>query len=323
MVPPEELEMAQPTTLPADFSEWDSGEAPVAQPAKPATARVAVPSTAERAHSKVSFSPAKVQPEVEKLFQPRQPDTLDMAAEKQEVEGKGKRKPMVLIGAVGSLVILLALGSFGYYKFRIKTIVLPPPVATLSATNASVPVTSNMPAATPASAPTPAASEPDRPNAQAAMMNHQLNAPSRIPNDLRMLAGKEPPPSSGFTSAGIEGLGGTPGNVFNGQNGPKVKIEAPRKMSISAGVAGGLLVQRSTPVYPQIAKEARVSGTVVLQATISKTGLIENLRVVSGPTMLRQSALDAVKSWRYRPYMLDGSPVEVETTVNVTFTLGG
>jgi protein TonB len=84
-----------------------------------------------------------------------------------------------------------------------------------------------------------------------------------------------------------------------------------------------LLVQRTTPVYPQIAKEARVSGTVVLQATISKAGLIENLRVISGPTMLRQSAQDAVKSWRYRPYMLDGAPVEVETTVNVTFTLGG
>jgi protein TonB len=321
MVPPEELEMAQPTTLPADFSEWDSGEAPAAQPAKPATARVAVPPAAERAHSKVSFSPAKVQPEVEKLFQPRKPSALEMAAEKQEVEDKGKRKPMVLAGAVGSLIILLALGSLSYYKFRTRTIVLPPPVAALPATNTSMPVTANLPAAT--TAPATAASEPDRPNAQAVAMSHQLNAPSRIPNDLRMLAGKEPPPSSGFVSAGMEGLGGTPGNVFNGQNGPKVKIEAPRKMSISAGVAGGLLVQRTTPVYPQIAKEARVSGTVVLQATISKAGLIENLRVISGPTMLRQSAQDAVKSWRYRPYMLDGAPVEVETTVNVTFTLGG
>jgi protein TonB len=102
-----------------------------------------------------------------------------------------------------------------------------------------------------------------------------------------------------------------------------VKVAAPRVMNISAGVAGGLLIQKTAPVYPQIAKEARVSGTVVIQATISKAGLITNLRVVNGPTMLRQPALDAVRTWRYRPYLLDGEPVEVETTVSVTFTLGG
>jgi protein TonB len=165
----------------------------------------------------------------------------------------------------------------------------------------------------------------DRQRAQAEAMNHQLNAPSRIPNDLKMLAGREAPPATGFASSGLDGMGGmgSPGNVFSGQNGPKVKIAAPTKMSISAGVAGGLLIQKTSPVYPQIAREARVSGTVVIQATISKSGTIENLRAVSGPTMLRQSALDAVKTWRYRPYMLDGEPVDVETTVSVNFTLGG
>jgi protein TonB len=84
-----------------------------------------------------------------------------------------------------------------------------------------------------------------------------------------------------------------------------------------------MLLQKTQPVYPPIAKAARVSGTVVLQATISKTGAIENLRVVSGPAMLQQAALDAVRSWRYRPYLLNNEPVEVETTVNVIFTLGG
>jgi protein TonB len=76
-------------------------------------------------------------------------------------------------------------------------------------------------------------------------------------------------------------------------------------------------------MYPPIAKAARVQGTVVLQATISKAGTIENLRVVSGPAMLQQAALDAVKTWRYKPYLLNNEPVEVETTVNVIFTLGG
>jgi protein TonB len=84
-----------------------------------------------------------------------------------------------------------------------------------------------------------------------------------------------------------------------------------------------MLLNKTTPIYPPIAKAARVSGTVILQATISKTGTIENLRVISGPAMLQQSAMDAVRSWRYRPYMLNGDPVEVETSVNVVFTLGG
>jgi len=92
---------------------------------------------------------------------------------------------------------------------------------------------------------------------------------------------------------------------------------------ISAGVAEGMLIEKTQPIYPPIAKAARVTGTVVLQVTISKTGEVERLRVVSGPAMLQQAALDAVKTWRYRPYLLNNEPVEVETTVNVIFTLAG
>jgi protein TonB len=102
-----------------------------------------------------------------------------------------------------------------------------------------------------------------------------------------------------------------------------VKQEAPKKVNISQGVATGLLLQKVQPTYPAIAKAARVQGTVVLQATISKNGSITNLRVQSGPAMLQQSALDAVRNWRYKPYLLNGDPVEVETTVNVVFSLGG
>jgi len=102
-----------------------------------------------------------------------------------------------------------------------------------------------------------------------------------------------------------------------------VKAAAPKTIKISGGVMVGNLLLKTQPVYPPIAKAARVSGTVVLQASISKTGSIENLKVVSGPAMLQQSAIDAVRQWRYRPYLLNGEPVEVETTVNVIFTLGG
>jgi protein TonB len=84
-----------------------------------------------------------------------------------------------------------------------------------------------------------------------------------------------------------------------------------------------MIVLKTQPVYPPIAKAARVSGTVVLQATISKTGAIENLHVISGPQMLVQAAQDAVRQWRYKPYLFNGEPVDVETTVNVIFSLGG
>jgi protein TonB len=141
-----------------------------------------------------------------------------------------------------------------------------------------------------------------------------------------MVTEKEAPPSAGFGVAGMEGLGGSSGGViggiFNGTAAPKVKAEAPKKVNISGGVATGLLLQKTVPLYPPIAKAARVQGTVVLQATISKTGTIENLRVISGNAMLQAAAVSAVQQWRYRPYLLNGEPVEVETTVNVVFTLG-
>jgi protein TonB len=75
------------------------------------------------------------------------------------------------------------------------------------------------------------------------------------------------------------------------------------------------------PQYPAIAKAAHIQGIVVLQATISKSGSIQNLRVISGPPALQRAAMDAVRSWRYKPYLLNGEPVEVETTINVVFNL--
>jgi protein TonB len=158
------------------------------------------------------------------------------------------------------------------------------------------------------------------------MMNNQLTAPTKIPHEIKMVAEKEAPPSSGFGVAGSD-FGGSPngvmGGIFGGSAPPQIKVAAPKKVNISAGVMIGMLLQKTQPIYPPIAKAARVEGTVVLQATISKAGTIENLRVISGPAMLQPSAVSAVKSWRYKPYLLNNEPVEVETTVNVVFTLGG
>lgn len=83
------------------------------------------------------------------------------------------------------------------------------------------------------------------------------------------------------------------------------------------------LVHRVQPAYPPLARAARIQGSVVLQAIISKTGTIQNLQALSGHPMLVPSALDAVRQWRYRPYFLNGEPVEVETQITVNFILSG
>src|SRR5271154_3748691 len=101
------------------------------------------------------------------------------------------------------------------------------------------------------------------------------------------------------------------------------KAAAPQRVRVSQGVSQGLLVRRVQPNYPPLARQARISGTVVLHAVISKDGSIENLTLVSGHPMLAPAAIDAVKQWKYRPYLLNGEPVEVDTEVLVNFTLAG
>jgi protein TonB len=81
------------------------------------------------------------------------------------------------------------------------------------------------------------------------------------------------------------------------------------------------LIYQVTPVYPPIAITTRTSGIVVLEAVIGKDGSVDQLRVISGHPLLTRAALEAVQQWKYRPTMLGGEPVEVSTTVTVTFTL--
>jgi len=83
----------------------------------------------------------------------------------------------------------------------------------------------------------------------------------------------------------------------------------------------GSLIRRVEPTYPPLAKSARVQGPVVLEAIISKTGTIENLQLISGHPMLVGAAIEAVRQWRYKPYILNSEPIEVETQITVNFTL--
>jgi protein TonB len=104
---------------------------------------------------------------------------------------------------------------------------------------------------------------------------------------------------------------------------PPSKPIPPQRIRVGGNVEAGARVNSVTPEYPAIAKVAHISGTVVLHALIAKDGTIEQLEYVSGPPMLVKAAMDAVRQWRYKPYLLNGDPVEVETTINVDFNLGG
>jgi periplasmic protein TonB len=101
------------------------------------------------------------------------------------------------------------------------------------------------------------------------------------------------------------------------------KIATPQRVRVSSGVSSGLLIRKVSPNYPPLARQARIQGTVVLQAQISKDGSIINLNLISGHPMLAPAAIEAVKQWKYKPYLLNGEPVEVETQVQVNFTLAG
>jgi len=99
------------------------------------------------------------------------------------------------------------------------------------------------------------------------------------------------------------------------------QVKQPQRIRVSAGVEAGLLEAKVDPVYPPLARQARIQGTVVLKVTISKTGEVEHVDLDSGHPMLAPAAIEAVKQWKYKPFLLNGNPLVVETTVEVNFTL--
>jgi len=254
------------------------------------------------------------------------------ALAEDEEEGKGKSK--IWIAAIAAVLLL---GFGGFYALNRKpapkpvvaeqTVAQPADSTSLTSTAKPKPgpATPAAATATPATATETADNtvQPSPAPAQSAAMQQQLNANSvldksslRQPSD----AGAPPPPSGNID---MGNSGATP-NVFGSKPAPTVTA-APtnRVINVAASIMAGRAVSKTPPAYPAFARTARVDGTVVLHATISKAGTIENVSVISGPPMLRQAALDAVRTWRYKPYLLDNEPVEVETTVNVIFVLGG
>jgi len=156
-----------------------------------------------------------------------------------------------------------------------------------------------------------------------------LMLPGRIPRSVVSIddQGAAPSSATGWVP-GSTGTGTDPNGVLHsilsgtGLTAAPPKAVAHNVLRFSV-MMQGYLVRRVEPVYPALAKAARIQGPVHLQAMISKQGLIENLQVLSGHPMLAGAAVDAVRQWRYRPYVLNGEAVEVETEITVNFVLSG
>ena len=166
----------------------------------------------------------------------------------------------------------------------------------------------------------------------------RLMAPKTIPKEIAMIKEDEMPP---VAAAGVVGgvpggvPGGTPGGVIGGIIGavpsaappppPPVKEApkpvTPKQIRVGGNVQAAKLIRRPTPVYPPLAKQARISGVVRFNAVIGKDGTIQNLTLVSGHPLLVPSATEAVRQWVYQPTLLNGEPVEVVTQIDVNFTL--
>lgn len=159
----------------------------------------------------------------------------------------------------------------------------------------------------------------------------KLTAPTVIPKKVNIIKEEAAPDVSSGMTGGVAGgigggsMGGVLGGIIGSTGGgpPPPPKATPERIRVGGNVQQANLIHEVQPVYPEIAKTAHIQGTVLLHAIIGKDGTIKQLQYISGPPLLMRNAMSAVQQWRYRPTLLNGEPVEVETTISVVFTLGG
>lgn len=223
------------------------------------------------------------------------------------------------------------LTSFGLQAVVIGLLLLIPLLTTIG-----IPinpgVTTPVSWAAPPPPPAPRAAQSPTHPIQSNLSDNVVIAPPSIPPTVQMLNETEAPPQVSFNNVsgvmGSTGAVGAPDGVLKSLEAmrsvaPPPPPPAPVKRAFRpSSLLEGSLIRRVQPVYPPLARSARVQGSVVLAAVISKTGTIENLTLISGHPMLVPAALQAVSQWRYRPYVLNGEAIEVDTQITVNFILG-
>jgi len=224
---------------------------------------------------------------------------------------------------------LTTLTSFGLQALAVAVLLVFPllkPQGLPSFHQLSTPISWGQPLAAP---PTPRARINATRSASESEPEIVFTAPREIPKWV-LTESNDPLPQIGGSGPSIPGAG--PGDqngvthLFESGTRPVLPV-AVRPLAPSVPIrlshmSEGNLIRKVQPAYPALARTARIQGAVVLQAVISKEGAIENLKVVTGHPMLVQAARDAVMQWRYRPYILNSEPVEVETQITVNFWLG-
>lgn len=178
------------------------------------------------------------------------------------------------------------------------------------------------PSAPPAKLPTNHAQRP------VSLLERGLREPTRIPPTVQILSEPELPPQTALMGNGggdediLRDLPDAPARPTPPP--PPSPVAVPlQRVPVGGAIEAAKIILQTQPVYPILAIQGRVQGNVVLRAVITKDGRVGELELVSGPPLLMKAALDAVKQWRYQPTLLDGQPVEVETTITVSFVLGG
>ena len=156
----------------------------------------------------------------------------------------------------------------------------------------------------------------------------KLVAPKVIPKEVKIIKEEAEQPDAMGAIGGVPGgvpggqMGGVIGGVIGGVGGaPPPPKPSQTRIRQGGAVTAASLINKVNPTYPPLARQTRISGTVRLHAIISKDGSVQQLEVLSGHPLLVQAALDAVRQWRYRPTLLNGEAVEVDTTIDVIFSL--
>jgi protein TonB len=247
--------------------------------------------------------------------------------EQSILQGKTRKQwtiPLVILGElaiVGVLVLIPLLYVQTLPMADITSILTLPP-----------------PPPAPPPPPPPAAARAPRVQPRQFKMN-VLTAPVTIPKEP-VIAASSLPDAPSIADAGVPGgvVGGVPGGIAGGIPGgiigsapivaaappppPAPKAEpAPARLSVGGQVQAAKLIHEVDPSFPRLAHEARIGGLVRLKAVIAKDGTVKDLSVISGHPMLVPAALNAVKQWIYKPTFLNGTPIEVDTEVDVTFAL--
>jgi periplasmic protein TonB len=223
---------------------------------------------------------------------------------------------------------LTTLTSFGFQALALGVLLVLPllrPAGLPSFHQLSMPVSLGRPLGEPPMARARSGANTAVPSDSAAII---LRLRPQLPVGMPASGDDDPPQFGPSGPPGGPGAGDPNGvaNLFGNGTRPVLPVVAPPPVVAPVRISHmreGDLVRKILPTYPPLAHSAGIQGQVVLQAVISKQGIIENLRVLAGHPMLVPAAIEAVRQWRYRPYVLNNEPVEVETQITVNFSLAG